>query len=136
MAVVDACQRRVPTLDWAKPEQLWAAAQCRRVLGEPVTVVLEQVGTRCGVLARQALPSIKASSNLRARERDGLTVERRDVALTDEKLASVDPPSACFSQNPLWNVDYTGRASPFELPKVVLEDAWKEGLDAISRQPR
>ena len=83
------------------------------------------------MLARQALPSLKALSKLHGRERDKLAVDRRDVALAAEKLALFDPPSACFSADHLWNVDYTARARPIELPTVVLESAWKEGLDAI-----
>lgn len=135
LALAEAC-RATPTLDWAKPEQLWAAAQCHRVRGEPVATVLKHVETRCGVLARQSLPSLEALSELRRRERDGSAVERRDVALASENLASTDPPSACFSADHLWNVDYTARTRPFELPKVVLESAWKEGLDAMGTWPR
>jgi hypothetical protein len=135
LAVAEACQE-TPTLDWAKPEQLWTAAQCHRVRGEPVAVVLKHVVTRCGVLARQALPSIRALAELHRRERDGLAVGRRDIALAGEKLALTTPPSACFSADHLWNVDYTARAGSFEIPKVVLESAWKDGLDALSAYPK
>lgn len=135
LAIAESC-RETPTLDWAKPDELWAAAQCHRVRGEPVAAVLKLVENRCGALARQSLPSLRALSELRRRERDGLAVARRDIVLASEKLAATDPPSACFSADHLWNVDYTARTHPFELPKVVLESAWKEGLDAMGAWPR
>jgi hypothetical protein len=135
LEVAETCNA-TPTLDWANPKQLWAAAQCHRVRGEPVAAVLEHVERRCGVLARQSLPSMKALAALHRRERDGLAASQRDLGLATEKLAATNPPSACFSENHLWNVDYTAREGPFQVPKVVLEPAWKEGLAAIKPSPR
>lgn len=134
-AVVAACNE-APTLDWAKPEQLWAAAQCHRVRGESVAATLKHVETRCGALARESLPSVKALSELRQRERGGVAIARREVALMSERLDSTSPPSVCFSEDPLWDVDYTARGRPFSLPTVVLGPAWREGLDAMGTWPR
>lgn len=134
-AVAAAC-RVEPALEWANVERLWAAAQCHRVRGEPIAAVLARVEARCRGLARQALPPLRTMANLRARERDGLSVEPRDMALASEQLGASNPPSACFAADPLWNVDYTARSRPFEMPKVFLEPAWSEGLEALGQWPR
>ena len=134
-AIVEACSG-APTLEWAKPHELWAAAQCHRARGEAVSAVLARVAARCGGLAAQALPAVKALSEISGRQRDGLPVPRRDLDSAHEKLRAVDPPSACFATDPLWSVDYTARSRPFALPKVALEAAWEERLSAMGSWPR
>lgn len=135
VAVKDACAS-TPSPLRASPAKLWTAAQCERVRGEPVATVLEHVGRRCDALAREALPLSKAFSSMSQRARDGVLTQPGELEDTAEKLARVDPPSACFTDNHLWNVDYTARASPLVLPKVQLDPAWKDGLERLGDWPR
>jgi hypothetical protein len=132
-AVKHACASAPPP-DRASPAQLWTAAQCQRVRGEPIATILERVARRCDALARQALPLSLALSSMSARERDGHANAPAIVEETSEKLARVNPPSACFTDH-LWNVDYTARARPLVLPRVELDPAWNEGLAALGEWP-
>jgi hypothetical protein len=57
------------------------------------------------------------------------------IAETARKLALVDPPSACFTDDHLWNVYYTARARPLVVPKVLLDPSWKVGLELLGDWP-
>jgi hypothetical protein len=134
-AVKHACAT-APSADGASPSQLWTAAQCERVRGEPIAAILKRIARRCDALARQALPHSIALFSMSARGRDGHPSPFSLVEETSARLALVDPPSACFSNDHLWNVDYTARASPPYVPKVELDAAWNEGLVALGDWPQ
>ena len=131
--LTDACREREPLRE-SPPAALWSAAQCERWSGQSTTTVLRRVEQRCLALARLALPLVRNVSTLDRKRRDGELPERSgERTHLEAELLLVNPPSACFAtgDSALWNVDYTGRGSPFTLPHVSLPPAWASGLDAL-----
>lgn len=137
-AVSAACEE-ITAPDGATPSQLWESAQCQHIRGVPDVAVLEAVARRCVALARQALPHARALAAWDRHERDERDDKRPAQGEREALVAAakrVNPPSACFAADMLWDVDYTARTRAFKVPAVSLDPAWSAGLAALAEWPR